>query len=962
MLNEKTPFKDAKHFFLEKNIQAAKESLCIALSIDQTRATLATKLLNVYRRRKLISASVYLNILLDESNLTSPVSDLDDSLGQFIVQEAMNRHDCRVSVIIPTWNRESTVVEAISSALRQTLDPFEIIICDDGSTDNTKNLILKKFGSYIDQEKIVLLSSNHDGVSAARNHGLRKAKGNIIAYLDSDNTWLPHHLLINCYALTRSNDYQCSYSAVIIQDEDNSVQKRQFFRYDRLRLLKQNFIDLNSFIHRRTLNTEDMLFDERLKRLVDYDLIIRLTTSKNTISVPVETVMYRLNKKELANISLVEPLRENADIIHLKYQLEYLKSGILSKDQISRKAASYPVVLPVNMTPPRFMHQSIQSEIMVAPNSVLECRPETSAKLDPKYSADTIRPYMGRIELFIILADNHTLNHALPVDLVQPRYIKWVNRSLWTELDAFGETIQIHSKLPEGNYWFPDLFQELPKAHQLATLAIATEHTNIDMAIGSCSLENLPVITADCIRNMTVIRNTIVEDYITGNILEARFIGKVLRIPILQTAVLESKTLDSIFGGKVDLDPKSQYFGVNCKNLLPTIRHLNSQFPLHFRQRNAVVLAVAQKLNVGGVERNTIEVSKQLKGSVECIYLTLEKIYSSQGSLCYQAIEACLHVIDLAEIAHHAIYPDMLARINHIYKPNVVWICNGSMWINQHYDIVRQIFDSSGIVDQQVYDTDVGWIQHYVKPSLKPFDRCIAVTQKIMNKFIGDLKIDPSIIDFVYSAIDADKFETARGRSIDILQGRRDFGLPDGKIIFVFMGRLVPQKNPQLFLDIAKLALNDVNKYFVMVGNGELSSDIIIKKQELGLSNFSYIENIRDTSEFWPLVDAYVVTSSYEGLPIAMIEAISMGVPVFATDVGDIKYILDKYDAGWIVDSSSAADFYQCLTTCAQDLPEKRQNLKEKSSSILNFFSAKSISSLYLEVFRKAMLARPCGA
>jgi glycosyltransferase involved in cell wall biosynthesis len=90
-----------------------------------------------------------------------------------------------VSVIIPTYNRSDVVCRAIDSALTQTYKKLEVIVVDDGSTDETP-ATLKRYG-----DRIVSLVQQNAGPSVARNVGIRRSKGDIIAFLDSDDYWLP---------------------------------------------------------------------------------------------------------------------------------------------------------------------------------------------------------------------------------------------------------------------------------------------------------------------------------------------------------------------------------------------------------------------------------------------------------------------------------------------------------------------------------------------------------------------------------------------------------------------------------------------------------------------------------------------------------------------------------------------------------------------------------------------------
>ena len=93
-----------------------------------------------------------------------------------------------VSVIIPTYNRGWVVKEAIDSVLDQDFSDYELIVVDDGSNDNTREIL----GAY--GKAITVLQQSNRGVSAARNRGIAEAAGRLIAFLDSDDLWLPRKL------------------------------------------------------------------------------------------------------------------------------------------------------------------------------------------------------------------------------------------------------------------------------------------------------------------------------------------------------------------------------------------------------------------------------------------------------------------------------------------------------------------------------------------------------------------------------------------------------------------------------------------------------------------------------------------------------------------------------------------------------------------------------------------------
>ncbi|MHC4972713.1 MAG: glycosyltransferase family 2 protein [Planctomycetota bacterium] len=101
------------------------------------------------------------------------------------------RGELRVSVVIPTYNRARLVCEAIDSVLAQTFPGFELLLVDDGSTDGTAEVIRSRYG---DEPRLRYLAQENGGTAKARDHGLRHARGELVALLDSDDLWLPRHL------------------------------------------------------------------------------------------------------------------------------------------------------------------------------------------------------------------------------------------------------------------------------------------------------------------------------------------------------------------------------------------------------------------------------------------------------------------------------------------------------------------------------------------------------------------------------------------------------------------------------------------------------------------------------------------------------------------------------------------------------------------------------------------------
>ena len=126
-----------------------------------------------------------------------------------------NNDDMKVSVIIPTYNRAKEVTRAIDSVLSQTYTNHEIIVVDDGSTDNTKMVLQERYGNRINY-----IYQSNQRQAAARNTGIRASRYDLIAFLDSDDTWFPRKLELQLPPMSDPN-IVLSYTNWINGDNDS---------------------------------------------------------------------------------------------------------------------------------------------------------------------------------------------------------------------------------------------------------------------------------------------------------------------------------------------------------------------------------------------------------------------------------------------------------------------------------------------------------------------------------------------------------------------------------------------------------------------------------------------------------------------------------------------------------------------------------------------------------------------
>ncbi|MGA6973853.1 MAG: glycosyltransferase family A protein, partial [Candidatus Binatus sp.] len=122
----------------------------------------------------------------------------------------------KVSTIIPAFNAERTIAETVDSALTQNFEGHEVVVVNDGSTDSTST-ILERYG-----DKIRVVNQQNRGVAAARNTGLTHSSGDYVAFLDSDDLWLPGKLEVMTAALERNDAASLAFSEYGSIDEDGN--------------------------------------------------------------------------------------------------------------------------------------------------------------------------------------------------------------------------------------------------------------------------------------------------------------------------------------------------------------------------------------------------------------------------------------------------------------------------------------------------------------------------------------------------------------------------------------------------------------------------------------------------------------------------------------------------------------------------------------------------------------------
>ena len=207
-----------------------------------------------------------------------------------------------VSVIMPSYNYEKYISEAIESVLNQTFDDFELIIIDDASQDNSKKII-----QLFDKKNIKIRSFFHKenkGLAKTVNECIKKANGKYISYFSSDDIWFKEKLEKQLKILKKDEDLIVWSEGLIVDAKSNFTGELFTQMHSALNrkksgdifeeLLKNNYICGQSLIYKRE-NLKNVRFDEHLKYLGDYKFLVDLAKEYKFYFIPESLVMYRIH-------------------------------------------------------------------------------------------------------------------------------------------------------------------------------------------------------------------------------------------------------------------------------------------------------------------------------------------------------------------------------------------------------------------------------------------------------------------------------------------------------------------------------------------------------------------------------------------------------------------------------------------------------------------------------------------
>ena len=206
-----------------------------------------------------------------------------------------------ISVIVPAFNAEASILETVATVRAQTFHDLEILVIDDGSTDDTLSRL-----TGVRDERLRLLSFENGGLSAARNRGIEHSSGEFLAFIDADDLWTPEKLQSQLEALRRRPDAGIAYSWTAFVDDDGrflfAKEPLQFEGDVYADLLRECFIasGSNVMIRRRCVDSIGP-FDVNLRSAEDWEYWLRVAAHWPFVVVPRYQVLYRLSTRSMSS-------------------------------------------------------------------------------------------------------------------------------------------------------------------------------------------------------------------------------------------------------------------------------------------------------------------------------------------------------------------------------------------------------------------------------------------------------------------------------------------------------------------------------------------------------------------------------------------------------------------------------------------------------------------------------------
>jgi glycosyltransferase involved in cell wall biosynthesis len=383
------------------------------------------------------------------------------------------------------------------------------------------------------------------------------------------------------------------------------------------------------------------------------------------------------------------------------------------------------------------------------------------------------------------------------------------------------------------------------------------------------------------------------------------------------------------------------------------------------------VLVALQYLAVGGAEQLTLNIMKELQDRVRFVVFSVDPLDLTQATLADAFRQVTPFIYTPPDFLEPEQRLSFIVSLIERFQPASLYIANGAEAIYAALAEIKKGYPRLRIINQ-VYDSQVGWINFYDLRLLKHLDAHIGANQQICQAY-REKGADPNSVFQIPHTIDLESLDPMAYSPERIAQLRREFTAdlllkvdrlphanhdgheaPDHAHVVVFASRAHPQKRPLDFVEVARRFSDHVrtgSAIFLMFSEGPLAEQIDATINQVNVSQDGkiIIQRLpfhRPISDVLAVADVLVLPSEFEGMPLIAAEAQAMGKPVVVTDVGNNREVLAITGGGIVAPVGDV----QALTLGVQQMLAQPPDPVKLRQAIIDHFSPRAVAEQYRQV------------
>lgn len=378
--------------------------------------------------------------------------------------------------------------------------------------------------------------------------------------------------------------------------------------------------------------------------------------------------------------------------------------------------------------------------------------------------------------------------------------------------------------------------------------------------------------------------------------------------------------------------------------------YLKRQIEVNENNKKINLLYFIPLMVIGGAEKVALDIISKLDKSVFSIHIITTS--KAEHVWTHRFKEYADNIWHLAEMMSSKYYGSFIKYLIRKLKINTVFISNSSVGyeylplIKKKYPLIKA-FD---LLHGQGGKNDNGGFPLFSSTFDKYINTRIVINNYLKRYIIANYNIEPDKISVIYNGIDTDYFNP------DKVEGdyyRNKFGLNSNDIVICFVGRLSEEKHPENVIELANLFKREGGEryHFFMAGSGDKYGEIfqLIEKYNLNQRVF-LLGELDDVRKLLKDSDILYLCSEIEGLPIVVLEAMSMGVPVVASNVGGLPEMIDEGENGILVNYDS--NFVLNSKNAIEGLLDKKRLIAQNNIlKAKTTFSQDQMATKYQKVF-----------